>query len=94
MAKLKMLKAPKKPKGNASAATMENYLRKVADTKKINTQRAQENAKTERLKKAISGIKPSDVLPGGRSVGGVKKRRTTKKAAPKKAAKKTAKRRR
>lgn len=96
MAKLKMLKLPKKPKGNASAATMERFLNKVSEVRKINAQRKSENDKIERLKKAISGVKPSDVLPGARTRSAVsKKRKVVKKSAPKKkAVRKSAKRRR
>jgi len=95
MAKLKMLTLPKKPKQSASATTMERYLEKVSDIKKTNSARAAENSKLERLKKAISGIKPSDVMPGSRTRSASPKRKTAtkrkaavkKKAAPKKSAK-------
>lgn len=57
MAKLKMLKAPKKPKASASVATKENWLRKAAEVKKENERRAAENKKSMELSKKIAGYK-------------------------------------
>lgn len=57
MAKLKMLKYPKKPKANASVTSMENYLSKTKEIDKKNTARKAQNAKKETLRKKISGIK-------------------------------------
>jgi hypothetical protein len=57
MAKLKMLKYPKKPKATASIAVKENYLRKVADIDKENRSREAQNKKSESLTKRIAGIR-------------------------------------
>lgn len=57
MAKLKMLKAPKKPKASASVATKENWLRRAAEVKKENARRAAENKKSEELSKKIASYK-------------------------------------
>ena len=57
MAKLKMLKAPKKPKRSASIETKENWLRRVADIKRENAKRASLNKKREELSKKIAGTK-------------------------------------
>lgn len=57
MAKLKMLKAPKKPKASASVAVKENWLRRAAEVKKENARRAAENKKSAELSKKIAGYK-------------------------------------
>lgn len=57
MAKLKMLKAPKKPKASASVASKENWLRKAAEVKKENARRAAENRKSVELSKKIANYK-------------------------------------
>jgi len=57
MAKLKMLKYPKKPKTSASNATKENYLKKVAEIDKENKRREAENKKGDALSKRIAGIR-------------------------------------
>jgi len=59
MAKFKKL--PKKPKASASVATMENYLRRVADVKKFNDNIKREKTKKEALKRKIAGIRPDSV---------------------------------
>lgn len=56
MAKLKMLKYPKKPKASASLHSKENYLAKVKEIDKENAARHKDNAKSELLTKKISGI--------------------------------------
>jgi len=56
MAKLKMLKYPRKPKANASVATMENYLKKRSEIDKANKKRKAENDKKDKLRKRISGL--------------------------------------
>lgn len=57
MAKLKMLKAPKKPKRSASIETKENWLKKVAEVKKENARRVALNKKSEELSKKIAGTR-------------------------------------
>ena len=57
MAKLKMLKAPKKPKASASVASKENWLRRAAEVKKENARRAAENRKSVELSKKIANYK-------------------------------------
>ena len=57
MAKLKMLKYPKKPKANASVQTLENYLNRTKEIDKENAKRKSLNAKRDALKKRISGIR-------------------------------------
>lgn len=57
MAKLKMLKYPKKPKASASITTKENYLRKVKEIDKINSERKRQNQRSDQLTKQISGIR-------------------------------------
>lgn len=54
MAKLKMLKAPKRPKKSASIETKENWLKKVAEVKKENARRVALNKKSEELSKKIA----------------------------------------
>lgn len=54
MAKLKMLKAPKKPKASASVAVKENYLRRLAEVTKENNRRKAENQKSKMLDAKIS----------------------------------------
>jgi hypothetical protein len=56
MAKLKMLRYPKKPKSSASVATMERYLQKVREVDSENRHRASQNKKAETLRKKIAGI--------------------------------------
>jgi len=56
MAKLKMLKYPRKPKAKASVAVMENYLKKRNEIDKENKKRKAENEKHDRLRKKISGL--------------------------------------
>ena len=57
MAKLKMLKMPKKPKMSASVETKENWLKRAADVKKENERRKRENKRSEELSKKIAGYK-------------------------------------
>lgn len=57
MAKLKMLKMPKKPKLSASVATKERWLQRAAEVKKENARRASENKKSMELSKKIAGTK-------------------------------------
>ncbi len=59
MAKFKKL--PKKPRASASVATMENYLRRVADVKKYNDGIKRDKAKKEQLKRKIQGIRAQSV---------------------------------
>ena len=66
--KPKKLKIPKKPKATASIPVMENYLKKVAEIKKMNDKRLAEFEKAkkqkiadkkrkEQLRAKISGLK-------------------------------------
>lgn len=57
MAKLKMLRLPKKPKATASVAVKENWLKRAADVKKQNEARKRENKKSEELTKKIVNYK-------------------------------------
>lgn len=57
MAKLKMLKFPKKPKESASVQTKENWLKRALAVKKENARRAGVNKRSEELSKKISGFK-------------------------------------
>ena len=57
MAKLKMLKLPKKPKQNASVAVKENWLRRASEVKKENARRIQANKRSAELSKKIAGFK-------------------------------------
>lgn len=57
MAKLKMIKYPKKPKTTASIETKERYLARVREIDKENAKRKAENKKSEELSKKIAGIR-------------------------------------
>lgn len=57
MAKLKMLRMPKKPKASASIESKENWLKRVAEIKKENAKRASLNKKSAELSKRIAGTK-------------------------------------
>ena len=57
MARLKMLKAPKKPKKSASIATKENWIKRFADVKKENARRVALNKKSDELSKKIANTK-------------------------------------
>lgn len=56
MAKLKMLKYPKKPKQSSSVATKERYLSRVKEIDRENMRRKAENKKSDELSKKISAI--------------------------------------
>ena len=57
MAKLKMLKMPKRPKVSASVEAKENWLRKAAEVKKENARRQSENKRSLELSKKIASYK-------------------------------------
>ncbi len=57
----KFKKLPKKPKASASVATMENYLRKVAEVKKFNQKVKSDKVRKESLRKKIQGITADSV---------------------------------
>jgi predicted Holliday junction resolvase-like endonuclease len=57
MAKLKMIKYPKKPKQSASIESKERYLARVREIDKENAKRKAENKKSEELSKKIAGIR-------------------------------------
>lgn len=54
MAKLKMLKTPKRPKAGASVAAKEGFLKKLNEVRKENARRKAENKKSIELDKKIS----------------------------------------
>ncbi len=64
MAKFKLKTLPKKPKKSASNATKENYLKKVAEVKKHNTQIANAKKKAANLDKRLASISGASVRPG------------------------------
>ena len=53
MRKPKKLKTPKKPKASASVATMENYIKKVKDVEKRNSDNEKEYKKSLALREKI-----------------------------------------
>lgn len=53
MAKLKMLKTPKRPKSSASVETKQNFLKKLAEIEKENKKRRAINVKSVSLDKKI-----------------------------------------
>ena len=57
MAKLKMLRMPKKPKIGASVQAKENWLRRAAEVKKENARRTSENKRSQELSKKIASYK-------------------------------------
>lgn len=57
MAKIKMLKYPRKPKASASIESKENYLKRVKEIDKENAKRKALNKKSEDLSKKISGVR-------------------------------------
>lgn len=57
MAKLKMLKAPKKPKLSASIESKENWLKRAAEVRKENARRVALNKKSVELSKKIASTK-------------------------------------
>ena len=57
MAKLKMLKAPKKPKVSASIESKENWLKRAAEVRKENARRVALNKKSVELSKKIASTK-------------------------------------
>lgn len=63
MAKLKMLKAPKKPAKSASVATKEKYIAKCNSIRKENEHRHKINTHSVHLDKVIAGIGSVSVLP-------------------------------
>lgn len=57
MAKLKMLKLPKKPKLSASVATKERWLARASEIKKENARRIAMNKRSMELSKKIANFK-------------------------------------
>lgn len=57
MAKLKMLKYPRKPKASASVESKERFLARVKEIDKENAKRRAINKKSEDLSKKIAGIR-------------------------------------
>lgn len=57
MAKLKMLKLPKKPKLSASVATKERWLARANEIKKENARRIAMNKRSMELSKKIANFK-------------------------------------
>jgi hypothetical protein len=56
MAKLKLLKYPKKPKANASVTTLQNYIQRCKDVDKKNADVRKNRTKRESLKKTVAKI--------------------------------------
>lgn len=56
MAAKKLLKYPKKPKGSASATTLQNYIDRCKEVDKKNAEIRKDNAKRETLKKQVAKI--------------------------------------
>lgn len=56
MAKLKMLKYPRKPKAGASVPVLERWLKRKSEIDKENNKRKTLNKKQENLRKRIAGI--------------------------------------
>ena len=56
MAKLKMLKYPRKPKAGASVTVMENYLKRRREIEKENNRRKAQNKKAETLRAKIARL--------------------------------------
>jgi hypothetical protein len=83
MAKLKMLKLPKKPKQSASIAVLENYLKRVADVKKENAHRTALNKKRDSLAAKVAGIGRSSSIGSISTPKRRKKTTTTKKKTSK-----------
>jgi len=84
MAKLKMLKYPKKPKQSASVDVLENYLRKVKEVDQENARRKKDNDRREKLAKQVAALRPgkSRVSVGTSrrkkaAVSGVKRKKAT-----------------
>jgi hypothetical protein len=80
MGNLKMLKAPKKPKASASAATMKKYLERVDAIAAENARRVKENNERESLYKKIQGLsgvpmKRTTARRKSSSLSGTKKRK-------------------
>lgn len=57
MAKLKMIRYPKKPKTSASFESKERYLARVKEIDKENAKRKALNKKSEDLSKKIAGVR-------------------------------------
>lgn len=57
MAKLKMIRYPKKPKTTASIESKERYLARVKEIDKENAKRKALNKKSEDLSKKIAGVR-------------------------------------
>lgn len=57
MAKLKMMKLPKKPKLSASVATKERWLARANEIKKENARRIAMNKRSMELSKKIANFK-------------------------------------
>lgn len=91
MAKLKMKKLPKKPKASASVATMESWLKKVAEIKNQNAHAKRQNEHAASLRKKIASIGSADVLPSSRSFSTTRRKKS---AGKKKTARKGKGRRR
>lgn len=57
MAKLKMLKYPRKPKQSASIATKERYLARVKEIDRENLRRKAANKRSDDLSKKIASVR-------------------------------------
>ena len=79
MAKLKMLKLPKKPKASASLEAKQKYLHRVKAIQSENQKRHKINQESERLSKVIAGIGSVTVRPSGFSSRVVRKSKSKRK---------------
>jgi hypothetical protein len=94
MAKLKMLKFPKKPKRSASLEQKQKYLIKRKEIEQENKRRESLNKESDRLSTVISGLPGSyKVLPSGFSVKHIRKSKVGKRKAAKTAKAKTTRKR-
>lgn len=57
MAKLKMLKYPRKPKQSASVSTKERYLARVKEIDRENARRKAANKRSDDLSKKIAAVR-------------------------------------
>jgi len=94
MARLKLLKLPKKPKANASAGVLERYIAKANEIKKENIRRIRFNEKVDKLRKQVAGIGATYVTPNRYSAVSIPKKKKTTTAKRKTTKRKTTTKRR
>ncbi len=79
MAKLKMLKFPKKPKRTASVEQKQKFLAKVKAIDSENARRKKQNDLSDKLSQVISGIGSVKVFSSGYSAKNIRSRKSGKK---------------